>query len=130
MGGTLRQIGRANTRFSQIRAAAEWTAANADKPMRIDLLAASAAINVTSFHRYFKADTLHSPLACQRHIRLRDARRRLASGAVGVTEAALAAGYANAPKFSREYKRASACRRSTTPPRSASRTTQRGVTVT
>ncbi len=106
MGGTLRQIGRGNTRFGQIRTAAEWISANADKPMRVDQLAASVGMSLTSFHRHFKAVTSHSPLAYQRHIRLLDARRRLASGAVGVTETAFATGYASAPQFSREYKRA------------------------
>ena len=106
MGGTLRQIGRANTRFAQVRVAAEWISANADQPMRVDRLAASVGMSVTSFHRHFKAVTSHSPLAYQRHIRLLDARRRLASGTVGVTETAFATGYASAPQFSREYKRA------------------------
>ena len=106
MGGTLRQIGRGNTRFAQIREAVEWITANADKPMRVEWLAALVGMSVTSFHRHFKAVTSHSPLAYQRHIRLLDARRRLASGRVGVTETAFATGYASAPQFSREYKRA------------------------
>ena len=106
MGGTLRQIGRGNTRFAQIREAAEWISANADKPMRVEQLAASVGMGLTSFHRHFKAVTSHSPLAYQRHIRLLDARRRLVSGTVGVTETAFATGYASAPQFSREYKRA------------------------
>lgn len=106
MGGTLRQIGRGNTRFAQIRQAAEWINANADQPMRVDELATSVGMSLTSFHRHFKAVTSHSPLAYQRHIRLIDARRRLASGSANVTETAFAAGYASAPQFSREYKRA------------------------
>ena len=106
MGGTLRQIGRGNTRFAQIREAAEWIGANADQPMRVERLAASVGMSVTSFHRHFRAVTSHSPLAYQRHIRLLEARRRLASGTVGVTQTAFATGYASAPQFSREYKRA------------------------
>lgn len=106
MGGTLRQIGRGNTRFAQVRQAAEWISANADRPMRVDQLAASVGMSLTSFHRHFKAVTSYSPLAYQRHIRLLDARRRLASGTIGVTETAFATGYASAAQFSREYKRA------------------------
>ena len=106
MGGTLRQIGRGNTRFAQIRSAAQWIVDNANKPMRVEQLAASVGMSLTSFHRHFKAVTSQSPLTYQRHIRLLDARRRLASGAVGVTETAFATGYASAPQFSREYKRA------------------------
>jgi AraC-like DNA-binding protein len=106
MGGTLRQIGRGNTRFAQIRQAVDWISANADKPMRVDALAASVGMSLTSFHRHFKAITSYSPLAYQRHIRLLDGRRRLASGTLGVTQTAFATGYASAPQFSREYKRA------------------------
>lgn len=106
IGATLRQIGRGNTRFGQIRAAAEWIGANADKPMRVEQLATRVGMSVTSFHRHFKAVTSLSPLAYQRHIRLLDARRRLVSGAANVTETAFATGYASAPQFSREYKRA------------------------
>ena len=105
LGGTLRQIGRSNTRFDQIRTAAQWISANADQPMRVERLAASVGMSVTSFHRHFKAVTSHSPLSYQRHIRLLDARRRLASGAASVTETAFATGYNSAPQFSREYKR-------------------------
>ena len=105
MGDTLRQIGRHNARFGQIRTAAEWICENADKPMCVTRLAASVGMSVTSFHRHFKAVTAHSPLAYQRHIRLLDARRRLASGSVNVTVAAFATGYTSASQFSREYKR-------------------------
>lgn len=105
LGGTLRQIGRNRTRFAQIRAAAEWIGTNADQPMRVDELAASVGMSVTSFHRHFKAVTAHSPLAYQRHIRLLEARRRLASGTIGVTQTAFAVGYASPAQFSREYKR-------------------------
>lgn len=106
MGGTLRQIGRCNTRFGQVRAAAAWICENADKPMCVTRLAASVGMSVTSFHRHFKAATAHSPLAYQRHIRLLDARRRLASGSINVTATAFATGYTSASQFSREYKRA------------------------
>lgn len=105
LGGTLRQIGKHSTRFAQIRAAADWIGANADQPMRIDELAGSVGMSVTSFHRHFKAVTAYSPLAYQRHIRLLEARRRLASGTAGVTQIAFAVGYASPAQFSREYKR-------------------------
>ena len=53
MDGTLRQIGRGNTRFAPIRGAAEWIGANADKPMRVERLAASVGMSITSFYRHF-----------------------------------------------------------------------------
>ena len=105
LGARLRQIGRHNARFGQIRMAADWIRENADKPMSVERLAASVGMSVTSFHRHFKAVTAHTPLAYQRHIRLLDARRRLASGSMNVTATAFAIGYASASQFSREYKR-------------------------
>ena len=105
MGSRLRQIGRHSARFGQIKMAAQWICENADKPMSIGWLAASVGMSVTSFHRHFKAVTAHTPLAYQRHIRLLDARRRLASGSSNVTATAFATGYASPSQFSREYKR-------------------------
>lgn len=106
MGRRLRQIGQHNSRFGQIKIAAEWIGENANKPMSVDWLAAHVGMSVTSFHRHFKAVTAFSPLAYQRHIRLIDARRQLASGAANVTETAFAIGYNSASQFSREYKKA------------------------
>jgi AraC-like DNA-binding protein len=105
LGATLRQIGRSNTRFGQIRAAAEWVRTHADQPMRVEDLARSVGMSATSFHRHFRAVTGYSPLAYQRHIRLVEARRLLAAGATSVTGAAFASGYASTPQFSREYRR-------------------------
>ena len=106
LGPRLRQIGRHSARFAQIKQASEWIAENADKPMRVEWLANHVGMSVTSFHRHFRAVTAHTPLAYQRHIRLLDARRRLASGSGNVTRTAFATGYASASQFSREYKRA------------------------
>lgn len=102
----LRQIGRHNARFAQIKKAAEWIAQNAQKSMRIDWLAAHVGMSITSFHRHFKSITAYTPLAYQRHIRLMEARRLLIDGSLNVTSAAYASGYASASQFSREYKRA------------------------
>lgn len=105
MGTQLRQIGGHGARLGQIRKAAEWIADHADQPMRIDRLAESVSMSVTSFHRHFKAITGYAPLAYQRYIRLLDARRLLASGSSNVTSIAFATGYASASQFSREYKK-------------------------
>lgn len=105
MGGTLRQIVQRSTRFDQIRTAVKWICDNADQPMCVKRLAASVGMSMTSFHRHFKAVTAHSPLAYQRHIRLLDARRKIASGSISVTATAFTMGYASASQFSREYRR-------------------------
>jgi AraC-like DNA-binding protein len=105
LGPRLRQIGQHSARFGQIKLAAAWIARNADQRMSVEWLAAHVGMSVTSFHRHFKAVTAHTPLAYQRHIRLLEARRRLASGSESVTGTAFGTGYASASQFSREYKR-------------------------
>lgn len=104
MGDTLRQISQRNDRFQQLKAAADWLAANHSEPVIISDLAASAGMSVTSFHRHFKAVTGHSPLAFQRHMRLLEARKLLAAGSANVSRVAYEVGYLSPSQFSREYK--------------------------
>jgi AraC-like DNA-binding protein len=106
LGARLRQLGRRNARFGQIRMAAEWIQTNADQPMSVEWLASHVGMSVSSFHRHFKSVTASSPLAYQRQIRLLHARRRLLSGDANVTETAFSSGYASASQFSREYRKA------------------------
>lgn len=106
LGPRLRQLGNRESRFAQVRAAADWIAANADQPMNVGWLAEHVGMSVTSFHRHFRAVTSHTPLAYRQHVRLLDARRRLTDGTFSVTEVAFETGYASASQFSREYKRA------------------------
>jgi len=93
LGSRLGQIGGRTSRFGQIRMAAEWISANANKPMIVEWLASHVGMSVTSFHRHFKAVTAHSPLVYQRKIRLLGARRQHASGGANVTRIAFGPGY-------------------------------------
>ncbi|MBK6413434.1 MAG: AraC family transcriptional regulator [Sphingopyxis sp.] len=104
MGDTLRQIGQRSDRLREIKAAADWLGANHSKSVIIPDLATSAGMSVTSFHRHFKAFTGYSPLAFQRHMRLLEARKLLAAGAVSVSRIAHEVGYLSSSQFSREYK--------------------------
>lgn len=104
MGDTLRQVSQRNGRFQQLKAAADWLAANHSEPVSIPDLATSSGMSVTSFHRHFKAVTGFSPLAFQRHIRLLEARKLLAAGRANVSSVAYEVGYASPSQFSREYK--------------------------
>ncbi len=105
LGDTLRQVGRRGSRFAQIRAAADWIGANADKSLNVKRLAADVGMSPTSLHRHFKAITGYSPLAYQRYLRLLEARRILHTGDAPVTTTAFTVGYASPSQFSREYKR-------------------------
>ncbi len=105
LGDTLRLVGRRGSRFAQVRTAADWIGANADKPLSVGRLAAETGMSTTSLHRHFKAVTGCSPLAYQRYLRLLEARRLLLSGTAAVTTTAFTVGYASPSQFSREYKR-------------------------
>lgn len=104
MGDTLRQVGQRSERFQQLKSAADWLATNHSEPVNIPVLAASAGMSATSFHRHFKAVTGFSPLAFQRHIRLLEARKLLAAGTANVSRVAYEVGYVSPSQFSREYK--------------------------
>jgi transcriptional regulator GlxA family with amidase domain len=104
MGDTLRQIVQRNDRARQIKAAADWLGSNNSEPVTIPQLASSAGMSVTSFYRHFRAITGFSPLAFQRHIRLREARKLLTGGAATVGSVAYEVGYQSPSQFSREYK--------------------------
>lgn len=104
MGNTLRQIGQRNDRAQQVKVAADWLGVNNDKPVAISELASIAGMSTTSFYRHFKAVTGYSPLVFQRHMRLLEARKLLATGSVNVSRVAYEVGYQSASQFSREYK--------------------------
>lgn len=103
LGGTMRRIADGQGQAAAIRRAAEHICANAFEPMRVGDVATSVGMSQTSFHRHFKSVTGLSPLAYQRHIRLLDAQRRLATGA-SVTSVSYAVGYQSPSQFSREYR--------------------------
>lgn len=104
MGDTLRQVAQGNDRLRHIKSVADRLAADPAAAITIPDLAATVGMSVTSFHRHFKAMTGHSPLAFQRHVRLLEARKRLAAGQANVSEVAYQIGYVSASQFSREYK--------------------------
>jgi len=104
-GAMLRQIGLAGSRLSQISHAIRRIKANYAEPLRIEDLAQTAAMSVSSFHRHFRAVTSMSPIQYQKQIRLQEARARLLSRSEGVATVALAVGYDSPSQFSREYCR-------------------------
>lgn len=104
-GQTVRQIGLADSRLSQIRRAIRRIRTDYDKPLRMENLARDAGMSVTSFHRHFRAVTNTSPLQYQKHIRLHEARTRLMSGNRSVASIGFEVGYDSPSQFSREYGR-------------------------
>ena len=103
-GAMLRQIGRADSRLSQVRRVIAQLRTGYDRPIRIEALAESAGMSPASLHRHFKAATAMSPLQYQKILRLHEARRLIGAGR-DVAAAAYAVGYESASQFSREYTR-------------------------
>jgi AraC-like DNA-binding protein len=75
------------------------------RPVRIEQLAAAAAMSPSSFHQHFKTLTSMTPLQYQKHLRLLEARRLMMAGDTNVMRAAHQVGYESASQFSREYAR-------------------------
>uniref|UniRef100_UPI0035CB11C0 AraC family transcriptional regulator n=1 Tax=uncultured Sphingomonas sp. TaxID=158754 RepID=UPI0035CB11C0 len=103
-GAMLRQIGREDSRLSQIRRAIDWIRRHFDQTLPVATLADLAGMSIPSFHRHFKAATAMSPLQYQKTLRLQAA-RRLLSTSTEAAKAAYAVGYESASQFSREYAR-------------------------
>ncbi|WP_203921298.1 AraC family transcriptional regulator [Rugosimonospora africana] len=104
-GATIRQIGLADSRLSQISRAIRRIRAGYAEPLRIEDLAKVAGMSVTSFHRHFRAVTAMSPLQFQKRIRLQEARTRLITDSHDVAAVGYAVGYDSPSQFSREYRR-------------------------
>lgn len=104
-GWMLRDIAAPGTALSRISIAIQWIRENFNKPLRVEALAAMAALSVSAFHRHFKAVTALSPLQYQKRIRLLHARSLLIAGEGNATSVAFGVGYESSTQFSREYSR-------------------------
>jgi AraC-like DNA-binding protein len=104
-GGTVRQIGLADSRLAHLARATRWIRRHYAETLRIEDLAALATMSVTSFHRHFRAVTSMTPIQYQKQIRLNEARARLLAEPDDVAGAGFAVGYDSPSQFSREYRR-------------------------
>lgn len=105
-GRMLRAVATPDSALARIDAAIRLIRRDFDRPLRVETLAAEAAMSPSAFHRRFKAVTAMSPLQFQKRIRLLQARTLLLAGARSVTAAAMEVGYESPTQFSREYARA------------------------
>ena len=104
-GPMLRQIALADSRLSQVARAVAWIRENYHRPLRIDALAALAAMSPATLHRHFRAVTALSPLQYQKQIRLHEARRRMLARDADAQRIGFLVGYDSPSQFSREYAR-------------------------
>jgi AraC-like DNA-binding protein len=104
-GAMVRQIGLADSRLAHLGQAIGWIRAHYNQPLRIDHLASLCAMSTRGFHRHFRDVTRMTPLQYQKHLRLHEARARLAAGPSNIASVGYAVGYDSPSQFSREYHR-------------------------
>jgi transcriptional regulator GlxA family with amidase domain len=104
-GPIVRQIGLADSRLAHLARAIRWIRDHYDETLRVEDLAALAAMSESSFHRHFRAVTSMTPIQFQKQIRLHEARTLLLAEPGRVTGVGFAVGYDSPSQFSREYRR-------------------------
>jgi AraC-like DNA-binding protein len=104
-GVTLAQIAMEGSNTYRVRDSIEQIIHNCDKPLRIEELAETANMSISSFHRHFKEVTAMSPIQFQKQLRLQEARRLLLAESADAADVAFRVGYESASQFSREYSR-------------------------
>ena len=105
LGGTVRQIGLADSDLSHVSRAIAWIRDNYAEPMRIDDLARLSGMSASAFHRHFRGVTALSPLQFQKRIRLQHARSLLVAHPGDIAGVGHHVGYDSPSQFNREYRR-------------------------
>jgi AraC-like DNA-binding protein len=104
-GALVRQIGLADSRLTHVAGAIRFIREHFSETIRIEQLAALAAMSPSSLHRHFRAVTDMTPIQFQKRVRLQEARSRLLAEPDDVAGAGFAVGYESASQFNREYRR-------------------------
>jgi AraC-like DNA-binding protein len=103
--GRLRAIATSGDLTQRTARAIAWLRANYAKPLRMEALADTARMGVSTLHHQFRALTTMSPLQYQKQLRLQTARQRMLMDGLDATSAAYEVGYESVSQFSREYGR-------------------------
>jgi AraC-like DNA-binding protein len=105
IGARVAQMGFAESTVHRVAKAISWLRANFSQPMKVEDLAGSVHMSVSSFQEHFKSVTSMSPLQYQKVLRLQEARRLMLSTMMDAGSASQRVGYLSASQFSREYSR-------------------------
>ncbi|HTT22762.1 MAG TPA: AraC family transcriptional regulator [Candidatus Sulfotelmatobacter sp.] len=105
IGVRVAQMGFAESNVQRIAKAISWLRENYSQPMKVEELAETVHMSVSSFHEHFKAVAAMSPLQYQKVLRLQEARRLMLSAMMDAGAASQRVGYLSASQFSREYSR-------------------------
>jgi AraC-like DNA-binding protein len=104
-GARLRAIATLGEQSQRTAKAVAWVRANYAKPLRLEDLAKTAGMGVSTLHHHFRALTAMSPLQYQKQLRLHAARERMLIDGLDAASAAFEVGYESATQFNREYSR-------------------------
>ncbi len=104
-GTRLRAIATTGDLSHRTARAIAWLRANYSRPLRIEELAATARMGVSTLHHQFRALTAMSPLQYQKQLRLQMARQHMIMDGMDATTAAYEVGYESVSQFNREYSR-------------------------
>jgi len=105
IGIRVAQMGFAESSVHRVAKAISWLRANFSQPIRVEKLAESVNMSVSSFHEHFKSVTSMSPLHYQKVLRLQEAKRLMLAATMDAATAGRHVGYLSASQFSREYSR-------------------------
>jgi AraC-like DNA-binding protein len=104
-GARFREIASSGSQSHRTAQAVNWLRTNYAQPLRINELAKSVKMGVSTLHHQFRAMTSMSPLQYQKQLRLQEARKLMLTENYDAGSAALEVGYESATQFSREYRR-------------------------
>jgi len=104
-GARFREIATSGSQSHRTAQAANWIRSNYARPLRIQELATSVKLGVSTLHHQFRAMTSMSPLQYQKQLRLQEARRLMLTENYDAGTAAMEVGYESTTQFSREYSR-------------------------
>ncbi len=104
-GGAIRKLGVPESHARRVARAVAFIRKHLATPLRVEHLAQTVGMSVSSFHEHFRAITSLSPLQFQKQLRLIEARRMMLAEGTAISQAASAVGYESVSQFTREYGR-------------------------
>lgn len=104
-GTAIRRLGVVGSHANRVARAVSLIREHFAEPLRIEQLAETAGMSVSSFHEHFRSITSLTPLQFQKQLRLIEARRMMLSKGEIISHAAYAVGYESVSQFTREYSR-------------------------
>jgi AraC-like DNA-binding protein len=105
LGERLQQVIATDSYAQRVGRAIELLRNQYHLPLRVQTLADTAHMSLSSLHQHFKSITAMSPLQYQKQLRLHEARRLMLNGGMDAANASYRVGYASPSQFSRDYKR-------------------------